>query len=199
MSTQDTLDRIARRADLVVDTHFERARRDAARMRADDALELEEQREKARKDRVRNVEHQSRYDSIFAKHGARAPSPVVNERPPAFRRRLFSLAQSLLPSAKHPLAKFRADSIDGSAIAELERQLLRAVEDQATHPTGDNIPRAGEPLKEVTRVDDATGYKETSFYGQESFIKGMGRPGRRVIALHDRDGRIIYPPRARGL
>jgi hypothetical protein len=77
----------------------------------------------------------------------------------------------------HPL------EIDGSAIIPLERQLLEALAREAEEgPSGDNVPGEGQPLRAVTKTDSATGLRTTSYYGP-SFIKGMSRPGRKVLRI----------------
>jgi hypothetical protein len=43
-------------------------------------------------------------------------------------------------------------------------------------------------MREITRVDPVTGYKEIRFYGRESFVKAMNRPGRRVVKFRTSDG-----------
>jgi hypothetical protein len=194
------IDRIAktsRRLDLVADAALERARYDVREMRRADDAERDEERERIRRDRDRCIEHQSRYDEAFRKFGQQAPLPAADDHPPDYRRRLFGIGQSMLPRG-HKFTKFDAREIDGGAIREFERQLLQALDEEAENPSGDNLPGPGEPLREVTKTDSATNERVTKFYGAESFIKGLSRPARRVLAFHDRDGRIIYPPRARG-
>jgi hypothetical protein len=194
MSLQDVVDRTARRVDLVVDTHLERARRDAARMRADDAAEAEEERAQRRKDVSRCREHQSRFDEVFSGHGVKAPPPRADAFPPDYRRELFKRGQELLPS-DHPLIRFDPNDIDGGAIIPLEKQLMSALREQAETPSGDNIPGPGEPLREVTKTDSATGLRKTTFYGAESFIKGLNRSGRRVVRICDPvGGRVLFGP-----
>jgi hypothetical protein len=186
----DRIDRIDRKLDLAADAAIERARRDVRDMRRADALDAEERREQARKDRSRCGEHQVRYDEAFAKHGVKAPPPAADDRPPGYRRRLFAIGQSMLPSG-HALADFDPNDIDSSAIIPLEAQLLEALDREGETPSGDNVPGEGEPLREITKIDSASGIKTTSFYG-ESFIKGLNRTGRKVRRLVDpRNGRVL--------
>jgi hypothetical protein len=97
----------------------------------------------------------------------------------------------MLPS-DHELAGFDPRQIGPSAIAELEAQLLEALDQEAETPTGDNLPAAGQPFREVTKTDSATNGRETRFYGRESFIKAMSRPARRVLRIVDpRDGKVL--------
>jgi hypothetical protein len=184
------LSSIDRKLDLAVDAQLERARRDVADMRRADAIDAEERREKARRDAERCLEHQRAYDDSFQKFGRRAPAPAADDRARDYRRRLYAIGQSMLPSG-HALTKFDPEDIDGTAIQPLEAQLLEALDREATEPTGDNVPGEGEPLREITKIDSATGGKKTEFYG-ESFIKSLGRPGRKVRRLVDpRNGRVL--------
>jgi hypothetical protein len=195
MSTySDLVDRVGattRRLDLVADAALERARYDARQMRRADDAECDEERERVRKDAARCREHQSRYDEAFAKHGKRAPEPAADAHPPEFRRDLFRIAQTMLPS-DHELAGFDPRQVGSSAIVELERQLLEALDREAEEPTGDNVPGPGQPLREVTKVDSTNGSRVTRFYGTEHFIKQLSRPARRVLRLVDpRDGKVL--------
>jgi hypothetical protein len=180
---------IDRKANLILDAQLEESRRRVKAMRRADSLDEEEARSKMRRDAERCRQHQERFDAAFAKFGRRAPEPAADAHPPDYRRRLYAIGQSMLPSSDHPLAKFRPDSIDGSAIAELERQLLEALDRESEEPTGDNVPSEG--MREVTKVD-STGLKKTGFYGKRSFINDFARPGRRVLRLMDpRNGRVL--------
>jgi hypothetical protein len=147
-----------------------------------------------RKDVSRCRDHQSRYDEAFSAHGVKAPPPRADAHPPDYRRELFKRGQDLLPS-DHPLTRFNPEDIGGDAIVELERQLISAIEAEATAPSGDNIPGPGEPLREVIQQDDASGLRKTTFNGAESFIKGLSRPGRRIVRICDPvKGRVLYGP-----
>jgi hypothetical protein len=164
-----------RRASL---TEQENARLERALARAD-AAEREERRDRARKDADRCWEHQEKYDRAFAAHGRRAPEPTADAHPPTYRRDLFKMAQSMLP-AGNELVGLDPEEIDGTSIIPLERLLLEALASEAEEPTGDNVPGEGEPLREVTKTDSATGLRTTAFYG-ESFIKSLSRPARRAF------------------
>jgi hypothetical protein len=41
------------------------------------------------------------------------------------------------------------------------------------------------------RVDEATGEKHVDWYGRESFIRDMGRPGHRVLRIIDPKTRSV--------
>jgi hypothetical protein len=159
-------------------------------MRADDAAEREQRRDEVRRHADRCRQHQEKYDAAFQGFGMKAAPPRSDAFPPDYRRELFKRGQDLLPS-DHPLTQFNPEDIGGDAIAELERQLIEALDRESTEPSGDNIPPPGAPMREVTKVD-STGVKKTEFFGAESFIKSLGRPGRRVA-------RIVHVPTSRVL
>jgi hypothetical protein len=50
--------------------------------------------------------------------------------------------------------------------------------------------------KEIKKVDPRTGHTEIHFYGQESFVKQMMRPGRRVLSFSTDRGRFDASGRA---
>jgi hypothetical protein len=164
--------------------------------RADDA-ERAEEREQARKDRDRCAEHQARFDERFLKHSVKAPLPAADERPPTYRRRLFGIGQSLLPDG-HELTKFDARDLDGSAIAPFEEQLFDALDEEAESPSGSNLPKTVDDQRAKRERTDSAGGKTVTWHAKQSFIKGMMRPARRVVAFHGGNGEIIYPQRARG-
>jgi hypothetical protein len=62
-------------------------------------------------------------------------------------------------------------------LAALEPQVLAAVEIEANNPQ--HVP-VGQ-LKKIERLDEYGKVRCVEFVGQESFIKQMTRPGRRVV------------------
>jgi hypothetical protein len=45
------------------------------------------------------------------------------------------------------------------------------------------------------RTDDATGHKEIHYFGTQSFIKSLGRPGRRVLRIcNPKTGQVLFGP-----
>jgi hypothetical protein len=167
------------------------------RARADASQRLDEMEAQRLKDRQRRSEIQSRYDDVFRKFGERAPMAVADDAPRDYRRHLFGIAQNLLPRG-HEMRAFKADEIGPSAIAPMEQQLFEALSQEAETPSLANLPRDGSMISR-TKVNPVTNARETHWLGRESFISQMMRPARRVVAFHDRDGRIIFPARARGL
>jgi hypothetical protein len=180
------LTNLDRKINLLTDAAIERARYDVKQMRRADDVEREQRRIENRRYADRCRQHQERYDAAFQQFGSKAPPPRADAFPPDYRRELFRRGQDMLPS-DHPLTKFNPQDIGGDAIAELERQLIDALEQESQTPSGDNIPGPDKPYREITKMD-STGVRKTEYYGSESFIKSLGRPGRRVLRLVDPRG-----------
>jgi hypothetical protein len=144
---------------------------------------------------VRCGEHQRRYDESFAAFGKKAPPPLADDRPPAYRRRLFSIGQSMLPSS-HKLVGFKAADLDGHVIRPYEEMLLEALAAEAATPSGDNLPEnVNDPRAKREVLDDSTGARTVTFHAKRSFIHGLSRPGRRVAMLGPRRvGGVMFPP-----
>jgi hypothetical protein len=66
--------------------------------------------------------------------------------------------------------------LKADALAVFEPQLLSACVTEAENPQ--HVP-AGE-LRKIDRLDEYGKVKTIDWVGQESFVKAMGRPGRRV-------------------
>jgi len=67
-----------------------------------------------------------------------------------------------------------------------EKQLLPAVEQEANNPA--HVP-AGE-LRKIEELDEYGKLRMIRFVGRESFVKAMGRPGRKVISFTTDRGRF---------
>jgi hypothetical protein len=182
---------IDRKANLIADTQLERARRDVREMRRRDSLDQEEARERARKHRDRCVEHQAAYEERFARHGVKTPAAVADDTGPSYRRRLFGVAQTLLPDGD-AMTKFDPRDLDGTVIVPMEAQLFEALDREAESPSGSNLPLSPDHPKAMREVTDSMGGRKTEFHARESFIKDMGRQGRRVLRLLDpRNGKVL--------
>jgi hypothetical protein len=73
----------------------------------------------------------------------------------------------------------------------IERLVLEAAKAEGENPSTENLPPSGEMIARH-RVDDM-GARVTEFHGRESFIKSMGREGRRVRCIRDpRSGQAIW-------
>jgi hypothetical protein len=193
----DRVDRVGRRVDLVVDTHFEEARRRAKELRRSDDAGRESE-ERARRDRARRwdqsgANYQAAYDPIYGKFGEKAPARVADETPKRYRRKLFRGLQDKLPDG-HDLIKVNADELDSDIIDQFEQMLFEAVQRESETPSGSNLPDdVYDARAKHERTDAATGLRKIEFAAKESFIKSLSRPGRKVLRLVDPTGpRVLW-------
>lgn len=115
---------------------------------------------------------QARADAVFNGFGQRAPRPLEGEGLVDYRKRLATKLKSYSPAWKS--VKFSVLPEEAFSIAE--NQVYADAIAAASNPTD---LEAGE-LRQVTKTDPTTGVRTIVFYGKESFVKGLGRPGRRV-------------------
>lgn len=117
------------------------------------------------------------YDQTLRRVGAKAPQPILGQSVNDYRREtLRNLKRTFLPEV-HPLHQVQYRSLRSDALAALEPQVLAAVEIEANNPQ--HVP-VGQ-LKKIERLDEYGKVRCVEFVGQESFIKQMTRPGRRVV------------------
>jgi hypothetical protein len=128
--------------------------------------------------------YQERYDSALTPWDLRAPAPVIGEDITEYRARLAILAKKQLLE-DHQLRKIGYRRLDTAVFDNFEPQLLQAVQKAAYDPT--NVP-PGQFRKVTEFASDGT--KMVKFIGQESFVKEMGRPGRRVVSFMTPHGRV---------
>jgi hypothetical protein len=115
---------------------------------------------------------QARADAVFSAFGLRAPRPLEGEVLADYRRRLATK----LKSHSHVWKAVKFSQLPDEAFAIAESQVYADAATAASNPVD---LKAGE-LRMVTKIDPATGVRSNVFYGSESFVKSMGRPGRRV-------------------
>jgi len=129
------------------------------------------------------LKFQEYYDNVLRKIGTRAPQPVLGTTVNDYRREtLRTIKQTFLPQ-NHPLYQVQMRALKADALGALEPQVLKAAVTEANNPV--HVP-AGE-LRKVEELDDYGKLKTIKWIGQESFVKAMGRPGRRVTSfLFDR-------------
>jgi hypothetical protein len=145
-------------------------------------------REDARRAKMRDNAEARRliaqtYDDAFRSFGVTTPEPADDEAPSAFRKRLFNrLARKLPPD--HDLAQLRADDLGSQPIVfdNFETELIKAATAEGASPSFENLPDDGS-LVARHRTDSATGERMTEFFGRESFIKSMGRDGRKLLHI----------------
>ena len=75
-----------------------------------------------------------------------------------------------------------------------EALIIEAAKREGAKPSIDNLPSDGTMV--ARHRSDDTGTRFTEFFGRESFLKSMGREGRRVAAIYDRNsGQAIWQAR----
>jgi hypothetical protein len=160
--------------------------------------ELEQLRyEKQARQRSLATHYQQRADAVFAEWGTRAKQRVEGEDPEDYRRDLCVQAKKLLPYSDdkpapdlpsfRELRKLKLWGLDRSTFEVFEPQIYRAA--AAAYARNDTCPCDGS-LREVVKVDPATGHKEIKFYGRRSFVADLGRPGRRVTSFRTDHGYV---------
>jgi hypothetical protein len=126
---------------------------------------------------------QEYYDQALRKVGMRAPQPVLGTTVNDYRREtLRTIKRTFLPQ-NHPLFKVQMRALPADALKVFEPQVLEAAVVEANNPI--HVP-PGE-LRKVEEIDPYGQVKTINWIGRESFVKAMGRPGRRVKSfLFDR-------------
>ena len=122
-------------------------------------------------------------DNTLRKIGMRAPQPTLGQTVNNYRREtLRTIKRTFLPEA-HELYRIQFRALPTDVLNPFEAQLLNAVVVEADNPI--HVP-PGE-LRKVEELDEFGKLKTIRWVGQESFVKAMGRPGRRVKSfLFDR-------------
>jgi len=122
--------------------------------------------------------YQSQYDDVLRRVGMRAPQPVLGQHPDDYRREtLRTLKKTFLQN--HELSRVNMRGLELDILQAIEPQVINAAVTEAYKP--DNVP-PGE-MRKVEDLDEYGKVRSIKFIGRESFVKEMGRPGRRVISF----------------
>jgi hypothetical protein len=100
------------------------------------------------------------------------------------------LKRTFLPQ-NHELYQIQCRALPADALNPLEAQLLQACVVEAYNPI--HVP-PGE-LRTIEELDEYGKLKTIRWIGQESFVKQMGRPGRRVVGFY----KTVYLGSIRGV
>jgi hypothetical protein len=137
-----------------------------------------------------SLRFQEYYDETLRNVGVRAPQPVLNQTVNNYRREtLRNLKRTFLPQ-NHPLYEVQFRELKADALGILEPQLLKAVVVEANNPCH---VEPGE-LRKIEEIDPYGQVKTIRWIGPESFVKAMGRPGRRVQSFRnpvDHSGNVV--------
>jgi hypothetical protein len=126
--------------------------------------------------------YQSRYDDVLAPMRRSAPAPRLGEGANAYRRRGLGLVQMFLPP-DHELHGLSLENCKSDALGVLEPQILRAAREVARSPSKLALTPAGRPDSLDPNIRAVTMADGTTTYHGESFVRAMGRPGRRVLSF----------------
>jgi hypothetical protein len=119
---------------------------------------------------------QAYYDETLRKVGMKAPQPTLGQTVNDYRREtLRTLKRTFLPQV-HDLYKVNYRGLEADALQAFEPQLLSAVVTEASNPA--HVP-PGE-LRKIEEYDEYGKVRVVKFVGQQSFVRDMMRPGRRV-------------------
>jgi hypothetical protein len=188
-AVQQRLDATLSRADEVL---RERLRREVAELEREKAARADAARARYRADADDCRQIAARYDGGFGAFGTETPQARDGEDPDNFRYRLFRRLLKRLPD-DHSLQGVDPSELPPIALDNLEAQLIREAAAEGAAPSEANLPQSGEMISR-TRVDDMNG-KSVEWFGKESFIKSLSRPGRRVLRICDpRSGNVLFGP-----
>jgi hypothetical protein len=129
---------------------------------------------------------QAHYDETLQRIGVQAPQPILGQTCNDYRREtLRHLKRTFLPHA-HNLYQVQYRGLRADALRALEPQLLTAVIVEANNPATVE-PGQFRRIPEHDQYGHVTSFK---FIGPESFVKSMGRPGRRVLSFNTPNGPV---------
>jgi hypothetical protein len=135
---------------------------------------------------------QEYYDASLRNIGVRVPAPLLGQTCNDYRREtLRNLKRTFLPQV-HDLYKVNYRGLQSDALKVFEPQLLEACVTECNNPAH----LAPGELKKVERHDEYGKLQFIDWVGQESFVKAMGRPGRKVISFTTDRGRFDASGRA---
>jgi len=126
--------------------------------------------------------YQERFDNALSPWDQRAPAPVLGEDIDVYRRNALLKMKRLLPD-DHELRNIQIRKMPTDVLNVFEPQILQACKAEAYNAS--SVP-PGE-MRRVVEVD-SNGMKIVKWIGQESFVKDMGRPGRRVTSFRTSQG-----------
>jgi hypothetical protein len=130
-----------------------------------------------------STQYYEQYSQMGDDIGFQVPSPKLGQSVNEYRCTVLrDLKKTFLPpdNKYHKINYLRDLRNDSTALNIIEPQMLAEVKIQARNPM--NVPR-GE-IREIKVRDPATGrISHHEFIGQDSFVKGLGRPCRRVLSF----------------
>jgi hypothetical protein len=131
------------------------------------------------------IKYREYYNRNLSDIGFEAPTPKANQTGGNYRRSsLQHFADRFLPQL-HDFAKMNYLEMPYDVLKIFEPQVLKACVDEYHNPN--NVP-LGE-IRAVPKRDPLTNtVSAIDYVGRESFVKQMGRAGRRVISFRTPNG-----------
>jgi hypothetical protein len=128
---------------------------------------------------------QEHYQREVEDIGLNIPPPTLGQTTNQYRREMMRLLKQTFLPQSHDLYRVQMRALPDDVLAGFEQMLLPACKVEAFNPL--TVPK-GE-MREVVKTD-ANGLKVRHFIGQESFVRAMGRPGRRVVSFRTDQGYV---------
>jgi hypothetical protein len=126
-----------------------------------------------------SLRFQEYYDDALRKVGMRAPQPTLGQTVNDYRREtLRTIKRTFLPQ-NHPLYQVQMRGLKADALQALEPQVLQAAVVEANNP----VHVEPGQLRKIEEIDPYGQVKTIKWIGRESFVRAMGRPGRRVVSF----------------
>jgi hypothetical protein len=133
-----------------------------------------------------SIKYQAYFDDVLRQIGMRAPQPTLGDTVNHYRREtLRTIKKTFLPR-DHKYYKVNMRGLPSDALNGFEPLVLKAAVQEANNPQ--NVP-PGE-IRKIERLDEVGRVKFIDFIGQESFVKQMMRPGRRVVSFRTEHGAV---------
>jgi hypothetical protein len=132
---------------------------------------------------------QQAYDSVLEPMRRSAPPPPMGISVNEFRRQSLGYIQQFLP----PTSEWKGVSLENcmsDALNAIEPQILREARYAATRPSLLAHTPAARPDTLDPDIKSVTLNGITTYHGQ-SFVKNMGRPGRKVVSFTTDQGRYV--------
>jgi hypothetical protein len=128
---------------------------------------------------------QAYFDDALREVGLRAPAPVLGETVNRYRREVLrTIKKTFLQN--HKFGAINCRGIPADILPGIEPQILQAAVTEANNPQ--NVP-VGE-IRAINRLDETGRVRCIDFVGRESFVKAMGRPGRKVVSFRTPQGAV---------
>src|SRR5262245_18061929 len=128
---------------------------------------------------------QEHYQKEVEDIGLNIPPPTLGQSTNDYRREMMRLLKKTFLPATHDLSKVNMRGLPDDVLSGFEDMLLPGCKIAAFDPL--TVPKG--LIRDVLKTD-VNGPKVRHFLGQDSFVKFMGRPGRRVVSFRTDQGYV---------